>query len=82
TAQDSSGQVSQIINFVAKMRPGDIILGAQDDSIHGVGEVTGDYVFDQTSALPHQKTVNWLKFENWQLPEDEGSWSGFGEIKK
>ncbi len=82
TGKDSSNQVSEIINFVGKLGPGDIILAADGNSVHGIGQVTGDYVFDPASSLPHQKTVNWLKLDCWQLPEDEGSWTGFGEIKK
>ncbi len=82
TGPGAASQVSEIINFVGKMSPGDVILGVHGDTVHGVGQVTGDYVFDQSSLLPHQKTVKWLGFDEWRLPEDEGVWSGFGEIKK
>ena len=59
-------------NFFARIKPGDIIFAKQGtDTLLGIGEVTGDYRFDQTrQGHRHLRDVKWTATFKKQLPAD------------
>jgi len=42
------------------IKDGDIVLCPDDEGRFHVGEVTGGYVYEPVSVLPHRRTVRWL----------------------
>jgi 5-methylcytosine-specific restriction protein B len=74
---------SQLTQFVALMMEGDVVLAAEGKSILGIGRVVGGYEYHAESEFPHQRQVEWLTFDEWQLPESiEGLQSTVREIGK
>lgn len=74
---------SQLTQFVVEFKEGDIVLAAEGMTIHGIGRVVGGYEYHPEFGLPHQRPVEWLSVEEWQMPESiEGLRSTVREIKK
>ena len=74
---------SQLEQFVTIMTEGDIVLAADGMTILGVGEVVGGYEFKKGFDFPHQRKVEWLNTEPWQLPQSsEGLLSTVRELGK
>ncbi len=74
---------SQLTNFVAEISEGDIVVAADGMSILGIGRVAGGYEYHSEFEFPHQRPVEWLTFDEWQLPESsEGLQSTVREIRK
>jgi len=72
---------SQLTQFVAKTSEGDIVLAADGMKILGVGRVVGGYEYHAEFEFPHQRQVEWLSFDEWELPESsEGLQSTVREI--
>lgn len=75
--------VSQITQFAAEMKVGDVVLAADGATILGIGRVTGEYRYVPGLPFPHQREVEWLEVAEWQLPEKkEGLQSTIREIRK
>lgn len=74
---------SQLVHFVAQIAEGDIVLAADGMSILGMGRVAGGYEFKAEFEFPHQRPVEWLSFDEWQMPEpSEGLRSTVRELGK
>ena len=73
---------SQITHFVAGISEGDIVLAADGSDIVGIGRVTGEYRHEPKFDFPHQRSVEWLNFDNWKMPVTEGLRSTVREIKR
>jgi 5-methylcytosine-specific restriction enzyme B len=76
-------EASQLAQFVAGIKEGDIVLTADGMKILGVGKVTGGYEFAPDFEFPHQRRVEWLADDQWQLPiPEEGLQSTVRELGK
>jgi 5-methylcytosine-specific restriction protein B len=65
------------------MTEGDIVLAADGMTILGVGKVVGGYEFKKGFDFPHQRKIEWLDTEPWQLPQSsEGLLSTVRELGK
>lgn len=74
---------SQLAQFVVGISEGDIVLAADGISILGIGQVRGGYEFHSEFDFPHQRQVEWLKDDEWQMPESsEGLQSTVRELGK
>ena len=74
---------SQLAQFVVGMSEGDIVLAADGMTILGVGRVLGGYEFHSEFDFPHQRQVEWLTDDEWQMPESsEGLQSTVRELGK
>jgi len=74
TCPDKSPQVigretQQLFNFAAVLEEGDIVLAADGQTIIGVGRIAGNYLYDPSSDFPHRRPVDWLRHDEWQLPQ-------------
>jgi 5-methylcytosine-specific restriction protein B len=77
------GYASQISKFVLEMAEGDIVLAANGKRILGVGKVAGGYEYHPEFDFPHQRKVEWLSDDEWELPvSSEGLQSTVREIHK
>jgi 5-methylcytosine-specific restriction enzyme B len=52
-----------------------VVVAFNGDRVFGIGSVKSDYRYDQVNftAAPHQRLVQWLSADEWQLPKSEGS---------
>ena len=74
---------SQLVQFVAEMAEGDIVVAATGMSILGIGRVLGGYEFHSEFEFPHQRQVEWLTTDEWQLPQsNEGLQSTLRQLGK
>jgi 5-methylcytosine-specific restriction protein B len=74
---------SQLTQFVVWISEGDIVLAADGKAVLGIGRVLGGYEFDSKCDFPHQRQVEWLTHDEWQLPEaSEGLQSTVRELGK
>jgi 5-methylcytosine-specific restriction protein B len=73
---------SQIFNFVLGIEEGDVVLASDSGTVLGIGRVVGPYSYDGTSGFPHRRPVQWLSFEEWNMPEPEGLETTVYEVKK
>lgn len=62
--------VRQLMNF-KRIVPHDHVLASAGKTILGIGRVTGSYIYEPESDLPHRYPVEWLSLEAWDLPEDQ-----------
>lgn len=66
---------AQIYGFYTEMRPGDRIAAMKGSTLLGVGEIAGDYYYDQTqNAGPHiqRRPVQWHEFKPDIWPDFPG----------
>lgn len=76
-------ECSQIVQFVAEIAEGDIVLAANNMTILGIGRVGGSYEYHSEVDIPHQRPVGWLTCNEWQMPESsEGLQSSVRELAK
>jgi 5-methylcytosine-specific restriction protein B len=74
---------SQLTQFVVGISEGDIVLAADGMAILGIGRVLGGYEFHSEFDFPHQRQVEWLTDDEWQMPEaSEGLQSTVRELGK
>ena len=73
---------SQITHFVAGLNEGDIVLAADGAKVLGIGRVAGEYRYEPQFDFPHQRSVEWLSFDEWKMPVAEGLRSTVREIRK
>ena len=62
-------EASQIAQFAINIEEGDIVLAAEGMRILGIGKVLGGYEYQPGFSFPHQRKVEWLTTESWQLPQ-------------
>ncbi|RLS82149.1 MAG: DUF4357 domain-containing protein [Planctomycetota bacterium] len=75
--------VSQIGQFLAAIDDGDVVVAAEGMNVLGVGRVTGGYEHDPTAWFPHQRPVEWLSDDEWQMPDPkDGLQSTVRELRK
>ena len=68
--------VRQIFSFRFGIEDRDLVLATDGGAVIGVGRVVGDYKFvssDAGNGFPHRRAVEWLSFDEWQLPDPEGN---------
>ncbi len=74
---------SQLVQFVVVIAEGDIVLAANGMTILGIGRVVGGYEYHSEFDFPHQRQVEWLTCDEWQMPESsEGLQSTVRELGK
>jgi 5-methylcytosine-specific restriction protein B len=74
---------SQIGQFLKAINDGDVVVAADGVRVLGVGRVAGGYTYEPSSDFPHQRPVEWLVDEAWQLPNpQEGLRSTVRELAK
>lgn len=74
---------SQLVQFVVDIAEGDIVLAANGMTILGIGRVVGGYEYHAEFDFPHQRQVEWLTCDEWQMPESsEGLQSTVRELGK
>lgn len=74
---------SQIEKFVSTITEGDIVVAANGSKILGAGRVVGGYEYNENSGFPHQRKVEWLNSDSWQMPmSNEGLQSAVRELGK
>lgn len=73
---------TQLLNFLNKMAVGDYVLAADGSVVIAVGRITGEYRFDPMQPFHHHRPVQWLSFEEWQMPDSEGLQTTLHEMKK
>ncbi len=74
---------SQLTHFVADISEGDIVLAADGMKVLGVGRVVGGYEHHAEFDFPHQRQVEWLTLDEWEMPKSsEGLQSTVREIRK
>jgi 5-methylcytosine-specific restriction protein B len=82
TPQSAGRADTQIVNFVAGIAEGDVVLPSDGATVLGVGRVVGPYSFDPASDFPHRRPVRWLSLEEWKTPEQEGLQNVVHEFRK
>ena len=77
-------KAGEILDFLKTVQKGDLIIAVEGQRAIGVGSVSGDYYFENTPPVDayHRRKVDWLSFEQWQLPEAEGIRTTACNIKK
>lgn len=63
-----SNSTRQILLFVEIMQQGDIVIASDGMTILGVGRIKSGYTYNPDFHFSHQRQVEWLSFEEWQLP--------------
>lgn len=72
----------ELFSFVTHAEVGDLVLAMDLDTVLGVGRITGGYRFaTEPARAPHQRSVEWLNTESWELAIVEGHGSSFRAIK-
>ena len=67
---------------MAAFSEGDIVLPSDGMKVLGIGRITGDYFYEKGSIAPHRRPVEWLSFDEYQMPDKEGLQTTVTEIKK
>jgi 5-methylcytosine-specific restriction protein B len=74
---------SQLVHFVVEIAEGDIVLAGDGMTVLGIGRVLGGYEYQSAFEFPHQRQVEWLTDDEWQMPESsEGLLSTVRELGK
>lgn len=61
----------QIINFVAEMTKGDMVIATDGSSVKGIGRIMGDHFCEPSAEFPNRRNVEWLSFDEWQVPNPQ-----------
>jgi 5-methylcytosine-specific restriction protein B len=73
---DNSGVASrkagEILNFAQEITEKDLVLACEGQTVLRVGRVSGPYEFDRNLGFPHKRPVEWLLFDTWRMPDQEG----------
>ena len=82
---DSPQQVGrstqQLFNFIAAIQEGDLVIPSDGQKVLAIGRVKGAYFYEPASDAPHRRNVEWLSFDEWQIPEKEGLRTTVHEIR-
>ncbi len=73
---------SELQNFLTTIEEGHIVVAMAGAKMRGVGRVSGGYGYDPDEPFPHYRPVEWLSFEEGNLPETEGLLSTVRELRK
>ncbi len=65
-------KAGEILNFAVEMAEKDIVLACEGQTVLGVGRVLGSYEYAEGLRFPHNRPVDWLSFDSWRMPEQEG----------
>lgn len=76
-----SKKAGEIFSFFKNMKIGDFVLGQQHNRILGIGQITGDYYFDENDDFPHKRPVEWLITDREFPEQTEGYLNTIHEIK-
>jgi len=80
--QQVGRSTQQLFNYIAAIEEGDLVIPSDGQKILGIGKVNGGYFYEPASDAPHRRYVEWLSFDEWQIPEKEGLRTTVHEIKK
>jgi len=80
--QSAGKSTQQLFNFVAAIAEGDLVVPSDGEKVLGIGRVEGDYSYESGSKAPHRRSVKWLSFDEWKIPEREGLRTTVSELKK
>ena len=80
----SSRQAGELLNFVATISEGEIVIAGDGEKVLGIGRVTGKYYYESTAPTEaaHRHPVKWLSFDQWKLPIKDGPRTTVWELKK
>lgn len=67
-----SRAANQVFNFVTGVGENDIVAAADGATLIGLGRIVGGYRYDASFEFCHIRPVEWLSFEEWELPVTEG----------
>ena len=82
-ASATGRECTQLVNFVARIAEGDIVVAANGAAILGIGRVVGDYEHHPEFEFPHHRPVEWLTLDQWKMPDsNEGLQSTVRELGK
>jgi len=83
-AQLASRKAGEVLNFVAGMAEGDLVLASDGKAVLGIGRVSGSYQYDKAfhGGAPHLRPVEWLVLDKWELPVNEGLQTTVFRIRK
>lgn len=76
-------QARQLLRFLRDVATNDIVVAMDGQSVLGIGQVTGE-AFYQSDAdtFRFRHPVEWLNFDEWQLPETEGLQTTIHELNR
>jgi 5-methylcytosine-specific restriction protein B len=66
------GKTQEIFNFITVIDEDDLVLAADGQRVLGVSRVVGGYEYEPEAEAPHRRPVEWLTFEEWELPATTG----------
>jgi hypothetical protein len=76
-------QTAQLFNFVTVVGSNDIIIACDGETVLGIGKNIGEYEYSPNSSHPHRRSIDWVDFAEWKLPEPtEVLRTTFKEVKK
>lgn len=80
----SSRQAGELLNFVAGISEGEIVIAGDGEKVLGIGRVTGPYFYEGSTPIkaPHRRPVEWLSFDQWKQPIIDGLRTTVWELKK
>ncbi len=67
----ASRKAGEIFNFLSEIKDGDIVLAQDGANVLGIGEVIGDYGYNDSESFPHYRPINW-KILKPELKNSEG----------
>lgn len=59
----ASRKAGEIFSFINEIKEGDIVLAQDGATILGIGEVTGEYGYEESENFPHYRPVKWKVFD-------------------
>jgi 5-methylcytosine-specific restriction protein B len=79
---DQGSWANEIFNFVTVIQEGDLVLAFEKSTVLGIGRVKGPYIYDQSiPQIPHHHPVEWLSFDQWNLPEPEAQGRSIKDLR-
>lgn len=67
----ASRKAGEIFNFLSEIKDGDIVLAQDGANVLGIGEVIGDYGYNDSESFPHYRPTSW-KILKPELKNSEG----------
>jgi len=79
----ASRKAGEILNFATGISEGDLVLPSDGQNVQSIGRIIGQYQFvpGLHSEAPHQRRVEWLQKEKWNMPVSEGLRTTVYQIK-
>ena len=80
----ASRKAGEILNFAFGISEGDLVLPSDGQRIQAIGKIIGPYRHapDLHSGAPHQRRVEWLHDEEWNMPVSEGLQTTVYQIRR